>query len=56
MDVVDEFLKCERTANSMGELASPVYPITIDKAVMLETKDGEPHKAEFTVTYSPRGA
>lgn len=55
MEVVDEFLKCERTKNSMGEVATPVYPITIDKAVMLETKDGEPHKAEFTVTYSPRG-
>lgn len=56
MEVVDEFLKCERKANARGEIAVPVYPITIDKAVMLETKDGEPHKAEFTVTYSPRGA
>ena len=56
MEVVDEFLKCERSKNSMGEVATPVYPITIDKAVMLETKDGEPHKVEFTVTYSPRGA
>ncbi len=55
MEVVDEFLKCERTKNARGETAVPVYPITIDKAVMLETKDGEPHQAEFTVTYSPRG-
>ena len=45
----------KRTKNARGETAVPVYPITIDKAVMLETKDGEPHQAEFTVTYSPRG-
>lgn len=56
MDVIDEFLKCERKVNSLNEIATPVYPITIDKAVMLETAEGEPHKAEFTVTYSPRGA
>ena len=56
MDVVDEFLKCERKVNSLNEVAIPVYPITIDKAVMLDTPEGEPHKAEFTVTYSPRGA
>ena len=56
METVDEFLKCERKKNARGEIAIPVYPITIEKAVMLETKDGEPHKAEFTVTYSPRGA
>jgi peptidyl-prolyl cis-trans isomerase B (cyclophilin B) len=56
MEVVDEFLKCERKLNAMGEVATPVYPITITKAVMLEAKEGEPHRAEFTVTYSPRGA
>ena len=55
MEVIDEFLKCERTQNQMGETATPIYPITIKKAVMLETKEGEPHKAEFTVEYSPRG-
>lgn len=56
MEVVDEFLKCERKLNASGEVATPVYPITINKAVMLEAKEGEPHRAEFTVTYSPRGA
>ncbi len=32
MDVVDSFTKVERTANMMGELATPVTPITIVSA------------------------
>lgn len=54
MEVIDDFLNCERVQNNMGEIATPVLPITIKKAVMLDTKDGEPHKAEFTVTYTPK--
>lgn len=35
MEVVDGFLKVERTANSMGEKASPVTPIVMEKATLL---------------------
>ncbi len=31
MDVVEDFLKVERTANAMGEMASPVEPIVMKK-------------------------
>ena len=33
-DVVEDFLKVERQANSMGEIASPVTPVKIGKAVV----------------------
>lgn len=36
METVDNFLKVERTANSMGEIASPVTPITMKKVTVLE--------------------
>lgn len=35
MEVVDAFLEVERRYNSMGELASPVDPIVIEKAEVL---------------------
>lgn len=34
MEAVESFLEAERTENSMGELAVPVTPIVIEKAVM----------------------
>lgn len=36
MDTVDGFLDVERTANSMGELASPVTPIVMKKLTIIE--------------------
>ena len=36
MDTVDGFLDVERTANSMGELASPVTPIIMKKLTVIE--------------------
>ena len=36
MEVVDGFLDVERTANSMGEVASPVEPITMKSVTIIE--------------------
>ncbi len=36
MEVVDAFLKVERTPNSMGELASPVEPIVMKNVTIIE--------------------
>ncbi len=36
MEVVDAFLDVERSYNSMGELASPVEPITMKKVTIVE--------------------
>ena len=36
MDVIDSFLKVERTANADGEMAVPKDPIVIEKAVIVE--------------------
>ncbi len=35
MEVVDGFLQAERTPNSMGELATPVTPIVMEKVTLL---------------------
>lgn len=35
MDVVDGFLKVERTANSMGEKATPVTPVVMEKVTII---------------------
>ena len=36
MDTVDSFLKTERTANAIGELATPVTPIKIVSATVIK--------------------
>ncbi len=36
MEVVDSFLDVERTANSMGEIASPVEPVVMKKLTVIE--------------------
>ena len=36
MEVVDGFLDVERTANSMGEIASPTTPVTMKKVTVIE--------------------
>lgn len=53
MDVVDSFLKVERTANSMGEIAVPVEPITISKAVMIDADDSGNPRVQFTMNDIP---
>ncbi len=51
MKVVDEFLTVERTENSIGENATPVTPITIKSAQMInDTSDGH-EQVEFTVEF-----
>ncbi|NLZ45154.1 MAG: peptidylprolyl isomerase [Clostridiales bacterium] len=51
MDVVDEFLKVERSVNSMGEIAIPIIDITIKKAEMIDDDaDGNP-RVKFTMNY-----
>lgn len=43
MEVVDDFLKVERTANSMGEQAIPSTPIVMEKVTMIEDdENGNP--------------
>lgn len=53
MDVVDSFLKVERTANSMGEVAVPTSPITISKAVMIEADDNGNPRVQITMDDIP---
>ena len=53
MDVVDSFLKVERTANSMGEIAIPVTPITISKAVMIDADENGNPRVQFTMNGIP---
>lgn len=49
MDVVDSFLKVERTANSMGEIAVPTTPIVIEKAVMIDADESGNPRVQFTM-------
>lgn len=51
MKVVDKFLTVERSTNVMGEAATPVTPITIKSAKMInETSDGH-EQVEFVVEF-----
>lgn len=51
MKVVDKFLTVERSTNMMGEKATPVTPITIKSAKMInETSDGH-EQVEFIVEF-----
>lgn len=54
MEVIDGFLRCERKPNARGEVAVPVYPITIEKATRLDTAEGEDPKVKFEVSYYPK--
>ncbi len=49
MDVVDSFLKVERTANSMGEIAVPTTPIVIEKAAMIDADESGNPRVQFTM-------
>lgn len=53
MEVVDSFLKVERTANAMGEIAVPTSPITISKAVMIEADDNGNPRVQITMNDIP---
>ena len=51
MDVVDGFLTVERTIGNDGAFSSPVTPITITSAKMIEDDENGNPRAEFTVQY-----
>lgn len=53
MEVVDSFLKVERTANAMGEIAVPTSPITISKAVMIAADDNGNPRVQITMNDIP---
>ena len=51
MQTVDKFLTVERKTNAIGEIATPVTPIKIKSAKMInETSDGH-EQVEFTVEF-----
>lgn len=50
MDVVDSFLEVERTQGNDGALSSPVKPIKIVKAEMIDDDADGNHRAKFYVT------
>ena len=53
MDVIDDLEKIDVQDNGAGEVSSPVKPVTIEKAEMIEDdKDGN-HRAKFTIKYTP---
>lgn len=51
MDVVDDFLKISRTVGGDNALSSPVSPITIVKAVMIDDDDKGNHRAKFYMDF-----
>ena len=54
MEVVDRFLNVDRKLNESYELASPIQPITITKAEMIDP-DATGHKrAKFTMDFTER--
>ncbi len=52
MEVVDEFLNVERTMGSDNALSSPVTPITITKAEMIDDDDKGNHRARFYMDFT----
>ncbi|MBQ8515400.1 MAG: peptidylprolyl isomerase [Ruminococcus sp.] len=53
MEVIDSFLKVERSLGGDGEISAPNSPITISKAVMIEDdEDGNP-RVQFTMEEIP---
>ena len=52
METVDDFLNVERSYNEMGELATPVKPITIKTAEMTDDDSEGHHRVKFTVSYT----
>lgn len=51
MDVVDRFLNVKRTMNDMGEKATPVDPITITKAEMIDKDENGNPRVKFTMDF-----
>ena len=51
MDVVDDFLKVERTTGSDNEQSKPVTPITIVKAEMIDDDADGNHRVQFTMNF-----
>ena len=51
MDVVDDFLKVERTTGSDNAQSKPVTPITIVKAEMIDDDADGNHRVQFTMDF-----
>ena len=51
MDVVDDFLKVERTTGSDNAQSKPVTPITIVKAEMIDDDADGNHRVQFTMNF-----
>ena len=51
MDVVDDFLKVERTTGSDNKKSKPVTPITIVKAEMIDDDADGNHRVQFTMDF-----
>ena len=51
MDVVDDFLKVERTTGSDNAKSKPVTPITIVKAEMIDDDADGNHRVQFTMNF-----
>ena len=49
MEVVDDFMKVERTQNSMGEMAVPKTPIVMEKVEMIEPDESGSPRVKITV-------
>lgn len=54
METIDDFLNVERSYNQIGELATPIKPITITKAEMIDDDSEGHHRVKFTVSYTPQ--
>ena len=51
MDVVDDFLKVERTTGSDNAQSKPVMPIKIVKAEMIDDDADGNHRVQFTMDF-----
>lgn len=53
MEVIDSFLKVERTLGGDGDISAPTSPITIEKAVMIEDDENGNPRVQFTMDEIP---
>lgn len=53
MENVEKLQTVKRTTNSLGENATPVYPVTIQKAEMIDNDENGNHRVKFTITFTP---
>ena len=53
MENVEKLQTVKRTTKSIGEEAEPVYPVTIQKAEMIDDDENGNHRVKFTITFTP---